>query len=73
MNYIFTSVGLATYSIYLLHPIINGIVHIKIKEGSVSSGFEYVISVALLTILISMIVYHFLEKPFIKLGRLVTR
>jgi peptidoglycan/LPS O-acetylase OafA/YrhL len=68
-------IGLVSYSIYLLHPVVHSpilhwLVHLP-KDSwwrSWHLGF-YVLSILLLTIGVSALVYYLLERPSIRLGR----
>lgn len=73
INYILTSIGLATYSIYLLHPIVSEIISIKIINTHSLGNLEKVMVFSMATILLSIMVYHVIEKPCIKLGKLITQ
>lgn len=73
INYVLTSIGLATYSIYLLHPIVSEIIAIKIINTYSFDSLEKVMIFSIATILFSIMVYHVIEKPCIKLGKLITK
>lgn len=73
INYILTSIGLATYSIYLLHPIVSEMIAIKTINTYSFDSLEKVIIFSIATILFSIMVYHIIEKPCIKLGKLITK
>jgi peptidoglycan/LPS O-acetylase OafA/YrhL len=67
-----TNICLAAYPIYLLHPFILEIT--KIATGKIMPVDPFFIisfSVAV-TILVSIIIYKFIEKPFIRLGKKLT-
>jgi len=63
LEYPLAKFGEATYSIYLIHPIIWEIVGLKLNN----SFFKMIVSV-ILTILISLFIYYKIEKKFIHLG-----
>ena len=69
-----TTLGEASYSIYLLHPLVLSIVtNLNAKYIGLPSRFLTWVS-AIVTVLVSYIVYKKLEMPFIRYGkRLVTR
>ncbi|HEY8890465.1 MAG TPA: acyltransferase [Clostridium sp.] len=65
--------GIATYSIYLLHPVVNVYVGIVLhKYFSLTNPiFQFILAI-ISTIIISLISYKYLETPFVKLGKKVT-
>ena len=64
----FSFLGEASYSIYLLHPIIYKIVDVFSDDFFQFSNFFKVFVSVFLTILISYFSYNYFEKYFIKLG-----
>jgi peptidoglycan/LPS O-acetylase OafA/YrhL len=66
------AIGIATYSVYLLHPFVNlgaGFIFKKIGFGL---GVPQIILTCIITILLSVVVYKIYEEPFMKLGKKVT-
>lgn len=66
------AIGIATYSVYLLHPFVNlgaGFVFKKIGWGL---GVPQIFLTCIITILLSVVVYKFYELPFMKLGKKAT-
>lgn len=59
--------GEASYSVYLLHPIVLGIVQIICKRLNIS-GFYIIAMSIVLTLIISYFVYKYFEKYFIRRG-----
>jgi peptidoglycan/LPS O-acetylase OafA/YrhL len=72
-NPFFVWLGAISYSIYLLHPVVFwGVIQLIrtefLKWGDMHLGV-YLLVCTVLTILLSGLVYHLIEKPAIKLGR----
>lgn len=65
VNLLFQKLGEISYALYLLHPIVYNelVMPIKLK------GWSAILLASLLTIIISLLIYQFYEKAFIKLGQ----
>ena len=68
-------IGLISYSIYLLHPVVHSPVLYGLKKLPADSWWRswhlgfYVLAMLLLTIGVSALVYYLVERPSIRLGR----
>ena len=68
-----SKLGLFTYSLYLIHFITISLLKkltLKWNFSLDQKGLTFFVAALLLTILVSYISYHFIEKPFLKLKRL---
>lgn len=63
--------GMATYSVYLLHPLVYSYVAYFFTPTALSlTGKAWLFAGAIVaTILTAILMYHFFEKPFIRLGK----
>jgi exopolysaccharide production protein ExoZ len=61
--------GAASYSVYLLHPIVISIVGNICKKSGISGIYIIAVSV-LLTLIISYFVYEYFEKYFVRIGNI---
>jgi peptidoglycan/LPS O-acetylase OafA/YrhL len=72
-NPFFVWLGAISYSIYLLHPVVFLAMMHLIKTKLLQLGdmhlSVYLLVCAALTILLSAVVYHYVEKPAIRIGR----
>lgn len=66
------SFGVATYSVYLLHPFIFSIVGSVLPKMHIQGNTLLIAISVVATITSSLIVYRFYEQPFILLGKKVT-
>ncbi|MCB9014878.1 MAG: acyltransferase [Lentimicrobiaceae bacterium] len=65
-GYVLSTLGEASYSVYLLHPL----VFLMLKKYAGFSNHKTLIYTGFaITLLLSILVYHFYEKPFIRLGQ----
>jgi exopolysaccharide production protein ExoZ len=64
--------GIATYSVYLLHPFIFHGLTFVFKKLSIQSTLLLITTAVLTTVLGSLLVYRWYEEPFIRLGKKVT-
>ena len=62
----FVFLGDISYSVYLLHPIIYGFMNLLKND---LSRPQFLITTALLTLLVSYFVFNFFEKKFVEFGR----
>lgn len=76
-NKIFTSIGKLSFSMYIMHfVIIYILIHTRINETFVSKGhilnfiFLY-IAVVIISYLVSLLTYTWIEKPFQNIGRVI--
>jgi exopolysaccharide production protein ExoZ len=63
------SFGIATYSVYLLHPFAIDILQ---KNLHLPVNINLMILAILITIIVSLIVYEYFEKPFMEFGKRIT-
>lgn len=66
------NICLATYPIYLLHPLVLESVKTFVKIDIVKNPFFLISFSAIITIAVSMAIYKFIEKPFINFGKKLT-
>jgi exopolysaccharide production protein ExoZ len=65
--------GVATYGVYLLHPIIFQFVQLFAQKfGWISEPYVVITLTVFLTILVSIVHYDWCEAPFIRLGKRLT-
>jgi peptidoglycan/LPS O-acetylase OafA/YrhL len=64
--------GLATYGIYLLHPIITSLLSPVIEKIGIFNVYVKMLLIACVTISISLFTYYFFEKKFLDLGKKLT-
>lgn len=65
------TLGVATYGVYLLHPIVFKFVELAAKRVEVGTP-AVVLGTVMLTIALSIATYRFFETPFIRLGKRLT-
>jgi exopolysaccharide production protein ExoZ len=65
--------GIATYGIYLLHPIVIDSVKIAFDAIGIHNSYLLVFLVVGLTIVTSLFTFRFIESPIIKIGKQVTQ
>jgi exopolysaccharide production protein ExoZ len=68
----FEQLGIATYGVYLLHPIVIEWTGKFFKSVGVSHSYLVALLVVVLTIAISLVTFRCVESPLIKLGKLIT-
>jgi len=66
------TIGLSTYSIYLLHSLVILIVKLFMDKIGCSNVYILILVSIISTIIFSVYVYKYLEKPFVKLGKKLT-
>ena len=59
--------GRISFSLYLLHPIVMGLVHPH------ADGFAFIVAVCVLTVPLAWLSFTYVEKPGIELGRAMVR
>ena len=64
---LFELFGMATYGIYLLHPVVNPVVAHFLKHGF--NNFERTIVSVLFTTCLALLSYYKFERPLIKYGK----
>ncbi|ANH70661.1 hypothetical protein ABE85_17580 [Mitsuaria sp. 7] len=65
--------GLATYGVYLLHPVIWRALHLLAPDLVASwAGWGMLAAVSALTIVVSLLIYHRIEHPMVLLGKRLT-
>ena len=65
-----TQLGLATYGVYLLHPLVRLVCHRALPDAGV---FVLIPLTIALTLLVSLVVYHRIELPIMQIGKRLTR
>ncbi|MFZ4456995.1 MAG: acyltransferase family protein [Bacteroidales bacterium] len=60
--------GLITYGVYILHPIVK----LLVLQLGMTDRIWIVVSVYIITITVSLILYHLMELPLMKLGKKLT-
>lgn len=73
-SYPLEKIGVITYGIYLLHPIVYKLIGIIFNKLHYNNQYPYwrVAIVIVLTLILAQLVYLFIEKPFIKIGKRIT-
>lgn len=67
------SLGIATYSIYLLHPIVmQAVMRLMRALELQSSGLAFLMA-STMTVIASILVFKFVEKPFVGFGKSLTK
>lgn len=69
---LFSTIGVSTYSIYLLHHNVVLIVKLFMDRVGFSQVYMLIVISIIVTIGFSFCVYRYLEKPFIKLGKRIS-
>ena len=65
--------GLATYGVYLLHPVIFKALHLLAPDLARSwAGWGMLATVSVLTIAVALVIYHRIEHPMVLLGKRLT-
>ena len=64
--------GLITYGVYILHPIVKSFVHKSCSLVGIENHLFIFGAVIVVTITISLISYHLMELPLMKLGKKLT-
>lgn len=65
-----TQLGLATYGVYLLHPLVRLVCRHALPDAGVAVLIPLTI---VLTLLVSFVVYHRIELPMMQIGKRLTR
>jgi len=66
-------IGILTYGIYLLHPIIYKSVFLIMKRGEHRNSFLIMIITIVITLLASSFSYRYIEAPFMRFGKKLMR
>lgn len=61
-----TQLGLATYGVYLLHPLVHTVCRLVLPDAGASALIPLTI---VLTLLVSWVIYHRFELPMMRLGK----
>jgi len=69
----FYQLGIATYGVYLLHPIILDYVAYFLKDFKINQPLYFIILVSILTVLVSLISWNFFEKKLIIYGKNISK
>jgi exopolysaccharide production protein ExoZ len=64
--------GIATYGVYLIHPVVFLYLSYIMKQLDVQNGTLQFLLVAILTIAVSVLSYHYFEEKLIRLGKRLT-
>lgn len=64
--------GIATYGVYLLHPIVNSYLGAVLRKMGLFSPILQVVLTFIFTILAALLSYNFYEKKMMKLGKKLT-
>jgi len=73
LHFIFGTLGEISYSLYLLHPIVAYIFPRLFRSFSIQAHLASLCTSFGCTIVLSFILYRFYERPFMKLGKFVSR
>ena len=65
-----TQLGLATYGVYLLHPLVRQACRLALPEAGAAVLIPLTV---LLTLFVSLVVYHRFELPMMQIGKRLTR
>ncbi len=67
------ALGIATYGVYLLHPVVFPLVEVSARKLTwLSNPFVSMATTGALTIAIALVLYRWFEAPFIQLGKRLT-
>ncbi|MFK3781100.1 acyltransferase family protein [Agrobacterium sp. NPDC089420] len=66
-----TYMGVISYSLYITHPILMEMITVFGLEDALIRSGAYIVSLFVATIILSILTYHFIEQPFIRLGKSV--
>lgn len=70
----FAALGVATYGVYLLHPLVYGFVKICARFWPALGGPAAAMTATVaLTVVVALALYRWFEEPFIRLGKRLTR
>lgn len=72
MSYSLETFGLATYGVYLIHPIIFGYLNNIFAKIHLNNSYLIIITVVGVTLLISIFSYRYFELGLIKIGKKIT-
>ncbi len=65
----FYQLGIATYGVYLLHPIIHDYAVHFLKDLKINQPLLFIVLVSILTIIVSLISWNYFEKKLIIYGK----
>lgn len=65
----FEQIGVATYGIYLIHPIMLTVIGFIFKKSGLSDKFLYYSLTATSTIVLALLSYYYFEKPIMSLAK----
>lgn len=68
-----TALGVATYGVYLLHPIVFQAVELILRRPGSPPPWTSMALTSIATICVSLLVYRFFEAPMIRLGKRLTQ
>lgn len=72
INQSLIKLGTITYGVYLLHPIVHEVNMLFLRKMDFAIEWKILFTM-LFTLIASLLVYRFIEEPFIRLGKWVTR
>lgn len=72
IKYPLNQIGIATYGVYLLHPIVNSYMDSFFKIVRIQNSMLYIVFVSFFTIFFAILIYNIFENKIIKYGKLVT-
>jgi peptidoglycan/LPS O-acetylase OafA/YrhL len=74
MSSCLTTLGAATYGVYLLHPIVFSVIKLLAQRGGISLGpVQMIVFTMAVTILVAVFLYENFERPLIRLGKRLTQ
>ena len=72
LNTTLETFGIATYGVYLIHPIVYSYLKVLLEKLNIYSSFSIFTSTVLLTIVFSILSYNLFEKRLIIIGKKLT-
>jgi len=72
IQYPLEQLGIATYGVYLFHPVLNSYIVYAFKKVGIENPLILVATVVVLTISIALISFNLFEKKMIKFGKTIT-
>lgn len=69
----FYQLGIATYGVYLLHPIIHDYAVHFLKDLRINQPLLFIVLVSILTVVVSLISWNFFEKKLIIYGKNISK
>lgn len=69
----FEQLGIATYGVYLLHPLVSMYMYSLMSKLGMSNNYMHFFSVFVLTVLLSILTFNLFENRMIKIGKALTQ